>query len=103
MNFERSGPLHVRKSSFAIFHLLKYFIGIQTGGNFVTKAAEEFIYAKFRQAGYTDYESQAVAEEFEKGKKKFVDSSRAIELRVGSRGTTIESISVRRGVLTLEG
>ena len=94
----------MRKSSFAVFYSLRYSLGIQTGGAIVTKQAEEFIYAKFHQAGYTDYDTHAVTKEFEKAKKKFVDPSLdTIKLRVGSSGTTIESINIRRGFLTLEG
>jgi hypothetical protein len=94
----------VRKPCFAVFPSLKYSLGIQAGGIFVNKEAEEFIYNKFRRARYTEYESQAVTEEFEKGKKKFADPSRdIIKLRVGSQKTTIDSINVKRGALTLEG
>jgi hypothetical protein len=81
--------------------------GVQAGGIFVNEEARKLVVTKFRLAKVTEANvlpMQELEEGFENGKKEFADPrTDNIKLRVGMTKLNIDSINVRRGVLTLEG
>jgi hypothetical protein len=86
---------------------LTYSLGVQAGGIFVNDAARRFISAQMNRAGIGESEAlpeKEIEEGFGRAKKAFADPrTDVIKIRVGMGRMNLDSINVRRGILTLDG
>ena len=86
----------------------QHLTGLQAGGLFIDRAAEEYlrrvlVQANLEEDTFEDYIKTAV-EEFELvAKRQFSDPSRPLRVSIADKGFDRPEIGVRRGLITLPG